>query len=188
MMLGHGMKGRVVDLLNAIYETAGASQYDGEAVTQNQHALQCARLSDTSASEPWLTCAALLHDIGHMIPHVSQQRSSLGVIDHGSSGADFLLYLGFPEEVTEPVRLHIDAKRYLCAVDNDYLLKLSEASRLSLAMQGGPMSEMEREMFRQRPMAGAAIQIRLWDDSSKDVDLHDLPSFYSYREHLLSVL
>ena len=50
------------------------------------------------------------------------------------------------------------------------------------------MSEMEREMFRQRPMAGAAIQIRLWDDSSKDVDLHDLPSFYSYREHLLSVL
>lgn len=188
MTMGHGMKDRVVDLLTAIYETAGAGQYDGEAVTQIQHALQCARLSEISDSESWLTCAALLHDIGHLIPHDSQQHSSVGVIDHGSSGANFLLYLGFPVEVTEPVRLHVDAKRYLCAADPGYQMKLSEASRLSLEMQGGPMSAAECELFRQRPMAGAAIQIRLWDDSSKDVELHDLPSFDSYREHLLSVL
>ena len=53
---------------------------------------------------------------------------------HEEHGARYLARW-FGAEVTEPVRLHVAAKRYLTAHDPDYYGKLSEASRLTLQLQ-----------------------------------------------------
>lgn len=138
-----------------------AGMYGGEAVTQLEHALQCAALAREDGADDALVCAALLHDFGHLIDGVDD-RSQL----HERLAA-FALRGLFDAVVTEPIRLHVDAKRYLCAVDARYASGLSDASRRSLAWHGGPFSAQDAAAFILQAHAGDAIRLRRWDDAAK---------------------
>lgn len=146
-----------------------AGMYGGEAVTQLEHALQCATLAREDGADDNLVCAALLHDFGHLIDGVddrSQPHERL---------AAFALRELYDVTVTEPIRLHVDAKRYLCAVDARYAASLSDASRRSLAWQGGPFSAQDAAGFIQQAHAGDAIRLRRWDDAAKVPGMTTLP-------------
>ena len=151
-----------------LFESRGSSQYGGEAVTQLEHALQCAMLAESEAASPELVVAALLHDIGHLLHELPDDAPDQGVDDHHESSAGRYLTETFPPAVTEPVRLHVEAKRYLCATDLHYQEQLSEPSILSLQQQGGGMTPTEIVEFEQLPFAKDAIRLRRWDDAAKD--------------------
>lgn len=149
----------------------GGDLYGGECITQLEHGLQCAKLAmDDGASEA-LIAAALLHDIGHLVDnkfHLGQENE----IDrhHEAIGAAYLSK-NFPDAVTEPIRLHVDAKRYMCATDEAYAASLSEASVRSLRLQGGPFTKEQADAFMARPHALEAVLLRKWDDLGKDPEM-----------------
>jgi len=159
-----------VDQLLDILQRLGGRQYGREAVSQLEHALQCAMLAEREGAAPPLITAALLHDMGHLI-----DESGAPDPDEAVEHADMrheeraARYLGqwFGPGVTEPVRLHVDAKRYLVATDPAYRGTLSPASLRSLELQGGAMSEPEARTFAAGPYAGDAIALRRWDDLAK---------------------
>lgn len=130
------------------------------------HALQCAQLAEWAHAEPPLVAAALLHDIGHFLDGTPQPRP---VDDdaHEQRAASFLAQALGPA-VVEPVRLHVQAKRYLVSTDSRYAGTLSPASAHSLALQGGPMSAAERRAFEALPHAQDALRLRRWDDAAQD--------------------
>lgn len=177
----------IVEMVCALYRDRGAAQYDGEATTQTEHAIQCALLARSEGAEPWLVCAALLHDIGHLLSSNRHLRTQVGVIDHGRLGAEFLLCLGFPPEITETVRLHAEAKRYLCTMAPEYTDVLSDASRQSLILQGGLMSAEECETFAACEWADSAVRVRRWDDRAKIINLAGLPPFEAFSDTLVEV-
>ncbi len=150
----------VVDEIFALYEERGSRALDGEAVSQLEHALQAAEAARSTNAPASLIAAALLHDIGHLLPH-----SPLNPM-HEKAGADWLAQY-FHLSVSELVRLHVTAKRYLCATDRGYLHQLSPASRQSLALQGGPLTMDEAQEFLQLPHARAALRLRWWDERAK---------------------
>lgn len=135
--------------------------YGGEAVTQLEHALQCAALAQGEGAPAELITAALLHDIYHLAEGVDDT-----VLPHDRMGAQMLSTL-FTPAVTEPVRLHVEAKRYLCAVDPQYWSGLSEASKRSLMWQGGSFSPEGATAFIRQPYASDAVRLRRWDDAAK---------------------
>jgi phosphonate degradation associated HDIG domain protein len=135
--------------------------YGGEAVTQLEHALQCAALAQAAGAAPALVTAALLHDIGHLADSGGDEKSP-----HGKLAARLLGGL-FGRNVTEPIRLHVDAKRYLCATDPSYWASLSDASKRSMEWQGGLFSRDAAETFIELPYANDAIRLRRWDDAAK---------------------
>ena len=156
-----------VDEISRLFQERGDSQYGGECVTQAEHALQCALLAEQEGAHPSLIVAALLHDIGHLLHHLPDDAPDNGIDDrHETVGVNWLRGV-FPPEVTEPVRMHVDAKRYLCAIDSGYLAQLSPPSVVSLGLQGGPMSPHEVEQFEANPFASDAIRLRRWDDTAK---------------------
>lgn len=164
----------------------GAERY-GEAITQYAHAVQCAYLAQLEQCGPELIAAALLHDVGQFIDdagHAAEQNGTDG--RHEDTGAAFLGHY-FGANVTEPVRLHVAAKRYLCAVDPDYRASLSAASELSLQLQGGPMSPSEAEEFVRGAYFAEALRLRRIDDAGKVRD-RPVPSLETYRPLLASVL
>jgi [1-hydroxy-2-(trimethylamino)ethyl]phosphonate dioxygenase len=152
----------------ALFNERGSSQYGSEAVTQLQHGLQAAALATAAGAGPTLIAAALLHDVGHLLHDLPEDAPDHGIDDRHEVLGQKWLEQHFAPSVTEPVRLHVDAKRYLCAVEPGYLAKLSEPSRQSLALQGGPMSESEAAEFRALPHAEDAVRLRWWDDLAKD--------------------
>ncbi|HBB26443.1 MAG TPA: phosphohydrolase [Bacteroidetes bacterium] len=178
----------VVEMICAMYRDRGAAQYDGEETTQTEHAIQCALLARSEGADPWLVCTALVHDIGHLLSSNRHPRTHIGIIDHGHLGAEFLMCLGFPPEVTETVRLHAEAKRYLCTVQPEYADILSNASRQSLVLQGGLMSAEECQVFASCEWAGHALRVRKWDDRAKIVDLAGLPPFEAFGDVLVETL
>jgi phosphonate degradation associated HDIG domain protein len=178
----------IVELVCALYRDRGVAQYDGEATTQTEHAIQCALIARSEGAEPRLICAALLHDIGHLLASKRHQRTHIGVIDHGHVGAEFLLNLGFPAEVTETVRLHAEAKRYLCTIEPEYANLLSDASRRSLVLQGGLMTAEESALFVECEWSTEALRVRRWDDRAKIVDLAGLPPFETFSDVLVEAL
>ena len=111
--------------------------------------------------------AALLHDIGHLLHDLPEQVADLGIDSHHESLGQAWLARYFGPEITAPVRLHVAAKRYLCATDPAYLGLLSPASIQSLALQGGPFTLAEAQEFEQRPFAREAVRLRRWDDLAK---------------------
>jgi phosphonate degradation associated HDIG domain protein len=166
----------------ALYQRRGLATY-GEGVTQNEHALQAAWLAERSGAKPALITAALLHDIGHLLHDLPEDIAEQGVdTQHESLGSAWLSQY-FGPEVSEPVRLHVAAKRYLCRVEPAYFDALSQASKLSLRLQGGPMSLEEAEAFSTHPFARDAVQVRRWDDEAKRVGVQT-PAF----EHFLPCL
>ncbi|MFN3628988.1 MAG: HD domain-containing protein [Casimicrobiaceae bacterium] len=152
--------------LRAVLLARGGERYTGEPVSHLEHALQCADFAERAGGAEPLVVAALLHDIGHLLSHFSGTPSAAGIDDrHELLGAACLDPL-FGAEVSEPVRLHVAAKRYLAA-DPAYWRALSEDSLRSLALQGGEMSVEERTAFEQSPHAAAALRLRRWDDAAK---------------------
>ena len=159
----------------------GQTFYD-ESVTQLEHALQCAnqaRINDSTATQ---VTSALLHDLGHFLldEHNADTAFLADDLNHEAVGADFLEPF-FPDAVTTPVRLHVPAKRYLCTTDAAYYDGLSEASKRSLRVQGGVMSDEERSAFERIPHFEDALNLRRWDDLAK-VRNPESPGLETYRE------
>lgn len=150
----------------ALFENHGTAYYGGEAISQTAHALQCAQLAEQAGDPEPLIVAALLHDIGHLMLAESLTTD----MRHQETGADALASL-FGEDVTEPVRMHVAAKRYLCAVDPAYFDTLSPVSVHSLSLQGGPYDSEQASAFAAQAHADAAVRLRRYDDLAKVVDL-----------------
>lgn len=170
-----------VDTLFNYMERRGQSFYD-EVVTQLEHALQCAALAQQNDASHTLITGALLHDIGHFIldEHNADKAFLATDLNHEEIGAQYMEPF-FPEAVTTPIRLHVPAKRYLCTTDASYHDGLSEASKRSLKVQGGVMSEAEREAFEQIPHFQDALTLRRWDDLSKVKGL-EISGLETYRD------
>ncbi len=172
-----------VQIIADLFASEGAADYLGEAVTQATHMLQAAALAEQAGAAPALIAAALLHDVGHFTGTVTGRDLMQGTDNrHSDQGANWLAQW-FGPEVTEPVRLHVDAKRYLCAVEAGYFDKLSPASVYTLGVQGGPMAEEEAAEFAASPFAADACQVRRWDDEAK-VPGAPTPDF----EHYVAIL
>jgi gamma-butyrobetaine dioxygenase len=156
-----------LDELLALLRSSAGLRCDGEPVTQLEHALQCAALAMQSGADDALIAAALLHDVGHLQP--LRHPSVTGEDDHHNVGARQLGRL-FGPAVTEPIRLHVAAKRFLVATAADYAGLLSEESQRSLQTQGGSMNAAECEVFAVQPFAADAVRLRRWDDLAKSPD------------------
>jgi [1-hydroxy-2-(trimethylamino)ethyl]phosphonate dioxygenase len=154
----------------ALFDGAASALYGNERVTQRAHALQSAMLAEQDGAAAALVAAALLHDIGHLLaaakhPDMGQHKDDL----HEKVGAGWLARR-FVDAVADPVRLHVDAKRYLCQAEPGYAAILSPASVRSLELQGGTFSADEAAAYRALPHAGDAIRLRRWDDLAKVPD------------------
>ena len=145
----------------------GHRPYGLHDVNQRAHALQCALLAEQDGGSAALITAALLHDIGHMVHDLGENPAEAGIDDKHEELGEAWLAPRFGAEVTEPVRLHVAAKRYLCAAEPDYLAKLSRDSLDSLALQGGPMSAEEMAAFEAIPYCEDAVRLRRYDDGAK---------------------
>jgi predicted HD phosphohydrolase len=185
-----------------LYRVHGAAQYGGEAVSQLEHALQCAHLAESAGAAPALVAACFLHDVGHMVWHSAAADAAggmrkgvvHGLLDYLASGesheyqhtpaeqaalqdkrandlhehrAQWFLENLFGPEVLEPIRLHVEAKRYLCHANPGYWDLLSPASKHSLEVQGGPHDADQARSFARMAHAQDAVQLRRWDDCAK---------------------
>jgi phosphonate degradation associated HDIG domain protein len=157
----------IVARIEALFETRGREQYGLSHVNQLEHALQAAWIAERAGDPPALVAAALLHDVGHLIHDLGEDAAAQGVDDrHEEAGSQFLEQW-FGPDVTEPVRLHVPAKRYLCGTEPDYFGRLSPDSVLSLKLQGGPMSADEAAEFRKLPGWEEAVRLRRYDEEAK---------------------
>lgn len=154
--------------LPTLFERHGHAAYAGEAVTQWQHAWQCAQLARRAGATPALQAGAWLHDVGHLLDGDVDTPTMHGHDDRHEERAAALLRPLFGAAVAGPVGLHVDAKRYLVSTRPGYLERLSADSRRSLALQGGPMNADEARHWREQPHAVDAVRLRVWDDAAKD--------------------
>lgn len=165
--LSQATKNQKVEVLFNYMELRGQTFYD-EVVTQLEHALQCAAIAVKNNADNIQITSALLHDIGHFI--MDEHNADVSFLDtdlnHEEIGAKYLEPF-FPESITTPIRLHVPAKRYLCTVDSSYYDGLSEASKQSLKVQGGVLSDEERAKFEEIPNYQNALILRKWDDLAK---------------------
>jgi [1-hydroxy-2-(trimethylamino)ethyl]phosphonate dioxygenase len=151
----------------AIYSRRGAESYFGESVSVSEHALQAAHFAQLDGAPAELIIASLLHDVGHLIdPPPEQIAEWTSDARHEVGGASWLA-ARFGASISEPVRLHVAAKRYLCASDPAYLKLLSAASVRTLQLQGGAMTRAEAAAFEAQPHWREAVQLRRWDDRAK---------------------
>jgi gamma-butyrobetaine dioxygenase len=176
-----------IDRLFSLFRVHGTGAYFGEAVTETEHALQCARLAEHADAGPELIAAALLHDVGHLLHGLGEDVADRGIDAHHEDAGATWLAQHFGPAVVEPVRLHVDAKRYLAAVEPGYADALSPASRTSLQLQGGPMTAEEVRRFEAKPQFRSAIALRRWDDAAKVPGLA-VPDLEHYRSVLNAVL
>jgi phosphonate degradation associated HDIG domain protein len=173
------MNMRMSQELRAIYDRRGASAYFGEAVTMTEHCLQAAYFARAADAPEALVIAALLHDVGHLVSAVPDDIADWTDDAHHELIGGRWLAARFGPEVSEPVRLHVPAKRYLCATDSGYFDKLSAASVVTLKLQRGPMTTAEIAAFEAEPYWREAIRVRQWDDQGKVAGLHT-PDFSAY--------
>jgi phosphonate degradation associated HDIG domain protein len=170
-----------LETLASLFEHAGMREYFGESVSVSVHMLQAGALAEAAGAPDHLVAAALLHDVGHLrsVQDGSDDR-------HEETGAKWLA-AWLPAEVTEPIRLHVAAKRYLCATEPGYLEMLSAASLQSLELQGGPMTSDEAGDFHASPYASDAVAVRRWDEAAKDPKAVT-PDFNHFRPVLQRLL
>src|SRR5690606_23849311 len=157
----------IVAFIADIFRRRGADSYLGEPVTMSQHMLQAAFLAEAAQAKDALVAAALLHDIGHYTSEFPPDAQNQGIDNRHNEAGAAVLAPYFPKCVTDCVRHHVPAKRYLCATDPDYFARLSEASVLTLKLQGGPMDAGEVAAFAGLPNLDAIVQVRIWDDEAK---------------------
>jgi phosphonate degradation associated HDIG domain protein len=172
----------------ALLQRRGQNQYGMEAISQLEHALQCADLAVQAGETPETVVASLLHDLGHLL---AAERE--GQQEHSTQQDDLHQYIAlpfirslFPDAVLEPIRLHVDAKRYLCLIDPGYWADLSPASQRSLEQQGGVFCKAEAEAFMAQPFAAEAVRLRRYDDLAK-VPAKVVPDLAYYNTHLQQV-
>jgi gamma-butyrobetaine dioxygenase len=176
----------VVETVFRLFAIGGEVAYFGEAVSQTAHALQSAHLAERAGADDALVVAALLHDVGHLLHGLPEDVAERGIDGrHEQGGADWLARY-FGPAVSEPVRRHVAAKRYLCAVEPAYLAGLSPASRRSLDLQGGPFDAEAVGAFEGELFFRDAVRLRRWDDQAKVVGLA-VPGLDHYRGRLAAV-
>ncbi|RAZ76965.1 (R)-1-hydroxy-2-trimethylaminoethylphosphonate oxygenase [Mesorhizobium atlanticum] len=159
--------GNIVEFIADIFERRGAESYLGEPVTMSEHMLQGAWLAEQDGAPEELVAAALLHDIGHYTSEFGTYSPEDVEDKHHDEAGGEVLAPFFPPVIVECVRLHVSAKRYLCATDPTYFSKLSPASVHTLSLQGGPMSAEEVAEFRSNPFHDEAVRVRIWDEGGK---------------------
>jgi [1-hydroxy-2-(trimethylamino)ethyl]phosphonate dioxygenase len=156
-----------IDLIFERFDRHGGKDYGSERVRQLEHALQCAMIAEAEDAPATLITAALLHDIGHLIHDLGREPAARGIDDRHELLGRQWLGQWFGEAVTEPVRLHVPAKRYLTATDPGYFATLSAGSVRSLALQGGPFTAELAASFIGLPYATDAVRLRRWDEAAK---------------------
>ena len=173
-------------LLNLLKTKGSNLQYGNENVTQLEHALQCAELTEKNNCSKEIITAALLHDIGHLLYDGKDPIHKGKDGHHENLGADYLSKY-FGEEVTLPIRAHVASKRYLSFAEDGYHDLLSEASKISLVVQGGPFTKEEAEKFINKPLMKEAVKLRRFDDLAKELNKITLPieHFQHYVESSL---
>jgi phosphonate degradation associated HDIG domain protein len=178
-----------VDEIFSLYEKYGAADYIGEPVSQIEHMCQAAQLAEAEGYDEEVILAAFFHDIGHLCEHILPVESmgGYGSVDHESLGGQFLREKGFSEKIAKLVESHVAAKRYLTYKFPDYYNKLSEASKMTLAQQGGVMTGVEAKKFEEDHLHFLFIKIRKWDDEAK-VEHIPLPSLEIYKQMALQHL
>lgn len=154
-------------LIESLFGDWGHLEYAGEGVNQLEHALQTATLAQQAHASHALVTASLLHDIGHLLNRQGETPSAQGIDDQHQYFAAHFLKHHFPKSVTEPIRLHVEAKRALCALDDTYYDQLSEDSKRSLLLQGGILTQPQLSCFLALPFSGDALSLRRWDDLAK---------------------
>src|SRR5450755_2569311 len=158
---------KTFDEISSLFSRHGGGAYFGEVLTQLDHALQAAHFAAADGAADELVVAALLHDVGHLLQATPDDLADWHTdARHEVEGATWLAKR-FPREISEPVRLHVPAKRYLCATDPAYRAVLSEASIVTLKLQGGPMSAAQVAQFEMEPFHTQALQVRRCDDRGK---------------------
>jgi predicted HD phosphohydrolase len=155
-----------VDQVVELYRRRGWRCRAGDAVSQLEHALQCAMLALEDDAPVQLVAAALLHDFGHLVAELPPGVADEFDDTHPRLAMPFLRGT-FPEAVTEPIRLHTDAKRYLCHTEPGYAASLSAASRRGLERAGGAFDVSEAARFLVQPFASEALRLRRWDDMAR---------------------
>jgi phosphonate degradation associated HDIG domain protein len=157
-----------IDTIFACLKRAGQKHYGESAVTQLEHALQCASLAEREGAGPALIAASLRHDLGHLLNSDDRAAASRGEdAGHERVAADYLARW-FGEDIILPIRLHVAAKRYLTATEPGYAATLSRSSVLSLNAQGGPFSPEDARRFAELRGAADAIRLRRWDEHAKE--------------------
>jgi phosphonate degradation associated HDIG domain protein len=156
-----------LELLAQLFVERGAEQYSGEAISQTEHALQAGTLAEQFGAAPTLVAAAFLHDVGHLLHNLGEHCADEGVDDEHELTCGIWLENYFPRAVTEPIKLHVQAKRYRCGADARYLAALSPTSLHTLGLQGGPMTAAEQQAYRTIPFAEDALLLRAWDEAAK---------------------
>ena len=169
----------IVAFIGDIFERCGDAEYLGEPVTMAQHMLQGATIAENNKMDEDIIVAALLHDIGHF----TSEFGTFSINDtqdrfHEEAGAKVLEEF-FPSLITDCVRYHVAAKRYLCATKPAYFNRLSTASIHSLNLQGGPMNNDEVKAFEENPNLAKIIQVRYLDEAAKDPDM-ETPDYWHF--------
>lgn len=164
-----------------ILQRRGLEAYIGEPVSQIEHACQSAQLAEAEGCDEEVILAAFLHDIGHLcaLPN-EDEMPGLGILRHEQVGANYLSKLGFSDKICRLVEGHVQAKRYLTFKNSQYFDKLSDASRQTLAWQGGRMDAEEAEAFESHFLFELMIKMRQWDEAAKEIN-QPLPDLEKYQ-------
>ena len=162
------------------------SLYIGEKVTISEHMIQSAMIAEKAKSSSNLVCACLLHDYGHFIledPDGLVRKELDG--KHEDIGYEYLKKF-FKKDVVEPIKYHVLAKRYL-ARNKKYYNLLSDASKISLKLQGGILNKKESNEFEKMPYFKNAIKVRKFDELAKKTNVK-IKSIDEYKDLLNSQL
>ncbi|QBF24642.1 HD domain-containing protein [Pseudomonas tructae] len=162
---------QIVSDVFALYQQHGDEDYIGEPVSQLEHMSQAAQLALAEGYDDEVVLAAFFHDIGHICGGAKGNMGGYGAVSHERVGANYLRRCGFSERLAKLVEYHVEAKRYLTLRQPGYYQRLSEASRRTLAYQGGVMSEAEADAFEQDPLCEVSLRMRQWDELAKEMDV-----------------
>ena len=175
-----------------LYERYGSEDYIGEPVSQIEHMCQCAQLAEADGAADDVILAAFFHDIGHLCEFAFPEKKlahmdNVGIVDHETLGADYLLSKGFSEKIAKLVQSHVAAKRYLTYHYTDYYNQLSEASKKTLEFQGGVMTQDEALAFEENELFDQYVAIRRWDDLAKKTQ-QPLADLFHYKQLMIEHL
>ena len=170
-----------------MFHQKGDAAYVGEEVSQSEHAFQAATAAERDEADCEVIVAALLHDVGHLVHDLPEDCAESGIDDHHQVLGDVFLKKHFSLRVTEPVRLHVAAKRYLCSCNPAYRDRLSAASQTSLELQGGVMTAEEIAQYEAGEFAKEATELRGWDDEAKVAGL-ETKGWEHFRQPLIAAL